>query len=327
MTSRQKYLKKIYKKFKKRFPDEPTLLSRDRRILEHLVFAIFYENASFSRADSAFKAIEEYFIDWNEIRVAKAWEIADVILEVVPDFPEARTASERLRRLLQRIFEEIHKFDLEDLRTKGIDEFAFFLDKVNFATPFMRAYVARFVYGAPVFPLDELSATVMRPLDLIESDGKREIIPELFDSFDAEELTSFFFALHEVGAEYGVEATQNDIRAFIYSIDYLAAERSWESRLEERENYDPIYIAKSLAKVEKENRQKRPVSMDLGEESYDDDDSDGLDESNSSIESEDYLNGPYESLEGSGGDGFSGGAKRGYSEAEFSGEKTKMRDD
>ena len=110
MSSRQKEFKKLYKKLKKRYPDDPVVLSRDRKTLEHLVFAVFLENAKREAACAAFDAMERYYIDWNEIRVSTANEIADVV-DMIPD---ATRAGERLRRLLQWIFDATYKFDLEE---------------------------------------------------------------------------------------------------------------------------------------------------------------------------------------------------------------------
>ncbi len=125
--------------------------------------------------------MENYFVDWNEIRISKAREIADV----VPGLPEPAVAGERLRRLLQWIFDETYKFDLEDMRTKGRETVCEFLKTVPYSTAFMNDYVALFGFGNGNFPLDEGALRVLRLLGFVAvSDERREIVPDLDEALD-----------------------------------------------------------------------------------------------------------------------------------------------
>ncbi len=277
MSSRQKELKKLYKKLKKRYPDDPVVLSRDRKMLEHLVFAVFLENAKREAACAAFAAMERYYIDWNEIRVSTANEIADVV-DMIPD---ATRAGERLRRLLQWIFDATYKFDLEDLRAQGRNGVLEFLKTVPFSTSFMNDYAALFGVGEGPLPLSEGALRVLRLLDfvVVSADG-REIAPELDGAFEGDEAFDFFFALHELGAEMLDDELRDDAIKFLRSIDAAVDERSWKSFVEPTGPTDPREIARLVAKQEK--RQKRASTplideIDMLDDAIEGDDLDGDD--------------------------------------------------
>ncbi|MBR2006172.1 MAG: hypothetical protein IKK39_14540 [Thermoguttaceae bacterium] len=277
MSSRQKEFKKLYKKLKKRYPDDPVVLSRDRKTLEHLVFAVFLENAKRESACAAFDAMERYYIDWNEIRVSTANEIADVV-EMIPD---ATRAGERLRRLLQWIFDETYKFDLEDLRAQGSGALLEFLKSVPFSTAFMNDYAALQAFGEGAIPLSEGAMRALRLLDfvVVSADG-REIVPELDGAFEADEALDFFFSLHELGVEMLDDDKRDAAIKFLRSIDAAVDERSWQPFVEPSGPTDPREIARLVAKQDK--RQKRASTplideIDMLDDAIDGDDLDGDD--------------------------------------------------
>jgi len=277
MSSRQKEFKKLYKKLKKRYPDDPVVLSRDRKTLEHLVFAVFLENAKRESACAAFDAMERYYIDWNEIRVSTANEIADVV-DMIPD---ATRAGERLRHLLQWIFDETYKFDLEDLRAQGSDALLEFLKSVPFSTAFMNDYAVLRTFGEGAIPLSEGAMRALRLLDFVavSADG-REIVPELDGAFEADEAFDFFFALHELGAEMFDDDKRDAAIKFLRSIDAAVDERSWKPFVEPTGPTDPRDIARLVAKQDK--RQKRAAAplideIDMLDDAIDGDDLDGDD--------------------------------------------------
>ncbi|MBR4834435.1 MAG: hypothetical protein IKU86_08935 [Thermoguttaceae bacterium] len=278
MSSRQKELKKIYKKLKKRYPDEPVVLARDRKLLEHLVFAVFLENAKRETACAAFDAMERYYIDWNEIRVSTANEIVDVVGPI----PDATRVGERLRRFLQWIFDATYKFDLEDLRARGRDAVVEFLKTVPFSTPFMNDYAALFGCGEGSLPLSEGAMRALRLLDfvVVSADG-REIVPELDGAFEGDEALDFFFALHELGAEMFDDERRADALKFLRSLDAAVDERSWKPFVEPTGPTDPREIARLVAKQEK--RQKRAATplideIDMLDDAIESDDLDGEDD-------------------------------------------------
>lgn len=294
--SRQKDVKVFFKKLTKRYPDEPITLSRDRKILEHLVSAAFLENASFKHARSAFIELQNYFIDWNEIRIAKSDEISRVINSYSAEQSVAFASNgdsnfvgDRLRRLLQWIFDKTYKFELEDLRSNGIVELRTFLDSIPYCTPFMSDYVALFGMGEACVPLDESSMRVLRLLDYVVVEGEKEIVPALQGAFKESDARSFFFALHNLASELSDSATSESAMKFLVSLDSNAAKRSADPLVKSKTPVDPSEIARMYL------RQQRPAkgafpnagqmygdfddeSDERQDESYDSSFGDGLDD-------------------------------------------------
>ena len=267
MAARQKDVKTFFKKLRKRYSNDPAVLSRDRKILEHLVFAIFLENATFAQARAAFIELQRYFIDWNEIRVSTANEIASVIGNV----PDPVRAGERLRRLLQWIFDNTYKFELEDYRAKGREEVLEFLKTVPFSTPFMNDYAVFFGFGGSNIPLDENCFRVLRLLGYVSVVDGKEVAPCLDGSFKENEAREFFFALHEFAFELSQENTKKEAMKFLSAFDASVSKRSDKPQVEPSFPTDPLEIARLLSKREPRQKNSMPSSSEMLESEMDDD--------------------------------------------------------
>ena len=75
------------------------------------MYAALLENSTFDKADTAYTVLENYYIDWNEIRVCSLRELADTLT----DLPHPEAAADRVRKALQGIFEKTYMFELEEL--------------------------------------------------------------------------------------------------------------------------------------------------------------------------------------------------------------------
>lgn len=280
MVARQKDVKSFYTKLKKRYPDDPAVLSRDRKILEHVVFAIFLENSTFQQARAAFIELQRYFIDWNEIRIAKADEIARVVNSLkASEQPsdEALRVGERLRRLLQWIFDKIYKFELEDQRASGAAALTSFLDDVPYCTSFMKKYVALFGFGEPVVPLDENSMRVLRLLgNVVLADGK-ETTPLLDNAFKEADARGFFFALHELGCELKNSSTRDEAMEFLVGFDSAVRNRSAEPLVKSEVPTDPAEIARMYSRQERRAKNSMPTGGSMIGD-FDDDSDDKQDD-------------------------------------------------
>ncbi len=279
MATRQKNkdIVNFCKKLKKRYPNDATVLSREHKVLEHLVFAIFLENATFEQARSSFNKLERYFIDWNEVRVSKANEIANVIGNV----PNAFKIGERLRRLLQWIFDKTFKFDLEDVRAKGVEETLSFLKSVPFSTRFMNEYVSLCGFGTKVFPMDEGVLRAFRLLGWVKVCDEQEVVPALDLVSDDADFLKLFFAAHTLGSELMDETTQKGAIKFLTTVDPGVAKRSFEPLVESALPTDPSEIAKLFAKRERHPKNVSASAMMnamFGDETMDSDDIDESDD-------------------------------------------------
>ncbi|MBQ2555946.1 MAG: hypothetical protein II561_05260 [Thermoguttaceae bacterium] len=255
-------VKTLLKKLKKRRALDTKALPRDRKLLEHLVFALLLEDYSLANARSAFAELQRYFIDWNEIRVARAYEI----VEVITDSPDSKATivSERLRRILQWIFDEKYKFDLEEYRAKGSGALLEFLESIPYCTRFMREYVAVFAFGENGVPLDENSLRALRLLGAVSVVDGKEVATCLKILKDSD-ATDFFFALHELGVELADPKTRGAARKFLRAFDSEIDNRSESPLVESAVPTDPRDIAKMCMKNRRAQRPTMPPVDDVDE--------------------------------------------------------------
>lgn len=262
-ASNRKIIKKLYAKLAKRYTAYPAdCLDKNRDILEHLVYAIFLENASFEAANQCFSVLESYFVDWNEVRVSTAYELAEVFASVY----EPERTGERIRRTLQYIFESLYKFDLEEFRARGPAETFDYLQSIPYSTDFVKSYTVNFVFKMQDIPLDEGALRVLRLLDIVQVNEKnREEVEGLASPFTQAERLDFFRGLHMLGLEMLDDSRRPNAIKFIKEIDDKADQRSWIPLVDLSEITDPVLIARQLSR--KEHKTKLPLALALDEES------------------------------------------------------------
>ncbi|MDO5565744.1 MAG: hypothetical protein Q4G59_03735 [Planctomycetia bacterium] len=260
-SSNRKIIKKLYAKLAKRYTDHPECLDKSREVLEHLVYAAFLENASFEAANQCFSVLESYFVDWNEIRVSTARELGEVFASV---YQPERTG-ERIRRILQYIFESLYKFDLEEFRARGPVEMLEYLQSIPYSTDFISSYTVNTVFKMQDIPLDEGSLRALRLLDLVEvNERNREYVEGLGNAFTQSERFEFFQCLHAFGLEMLDEARRPAAIELLKEIDSDVDQRSDIPLVDLSEITDPFLIAKQLSR--KEHKPKMPIALAMDEE-------------------------------------------------------------
>jgi len=199
-----------------------------RTVLETLMYAALLENASFDKADLAYTVLENYYIDWNEIRVCTVRELADTLT----DLPDPEAAADRVRKALQGIFEKTYTFDLEEMRKKGkaLAEHIKTLESMSAGTPYMIQYVAQVALDGHLIPFDEASLRIMRRLGLsqVSSDG-REVCIGLDRVILKKSGLTFATQLHHFAANYYDVPDSPELLSQLSAIDRGAVNRSWIS--------------------------------------------------------------------------------------------------
>lgn len=197
-----------------------------KKVLEHLIYAACLENASFEAADAAFAVLTHHYIDWNEIRVSTAKEIADTF----PKHPEPFAAGERIHKTLQSVFETMYVFDLEDLAKKNIAQSMGYLKSIPACSRFMSDYTNLMAFGGHVIPLCELSLRIFRLLDLthVDSDKTKETVPAIERAIAKTQGLQSFMLLHQFAAEHAKNSDSPILHNLLNSIDSNSAARSFE---------------------------------------------------------------------------------------------------
>src|SRR5262249_50851548 len=146
----------------------------DRTALEHLLYGCLLENARFEAADEAFAKLKELYFDWNEVRVTTVTELA----EGMNGIPDAPAAAQRVKRSLQSVFEGSYSFDIELLKKQNLGKAEKDLEKVNGATPFVRAYVTQNALGGHSIPASKGAIEVLYAVGVInDTEADKGIVP------------------------------------------------------------------------------------------------------------------------------------------------------
>ena len=198
-----------------------------RSVLATLMYAALLENATFDKADLAYAILENYYIDWNEIRVCSVRELADTLI----DLPHPEAAAVRVRQSLQGIFEQTYMFDLEEMRKKGkaLSEHFNTLESMSAGTPYMLQYVAQIALDGHIIPFDEASLRIMRRLGLsqLSQDSGREICLGLDRVILKKSGLTFAAQLHHFAAGYYDVPDSPELLSLLSAIDPKAVDRSW----------------------------------------------------------------------------------------------------
>ena len=198
-----------------------------RTVLETLMYAALLENATFDKADLAYTVLENYYIDWNEIRVCSVRELADTL----SDLPDPEAAAERVRKALQGIFEKTYMFDLEDMRKKGkaLADHIKTLESMSAGSPYMIQYVAQVALDGHLIPFDEAALRIMRRLGLsqVSSDGTKEICIGLDRVILKKSSLTFAAQLHHYAAGFYDVPDAPELLSQLSVIDREAVNRSW----------------------------------------------------------------------------------------------------
>ena len=227
-TKNQK-IEALVKLVQKRCRGSGLISPPQRTVLETLMYAALLENATFDKANAVYAVLENYYIDWNEIRVCSVRELADTLT----DLPDPEAAAKRVRNALQGIFEKMYTFDLEEMRKKGkaLAEHIKSLESMSAGTPYMLQYVAQVALDGHLIPLDEASIRIMRRLNLshVSNDGMRELCIGLDRVILKKKGLTFAAQLHHFAASYYDVPDSPELLSLLSAIDREAVNRSWAS--------------------------------------------------------------------------------------------------
>ncbi len=217
--SRTAQIVKIHKVLKKYY--KPVNPEPNRSVIEQLLFACCLENAPYDAAEEAFAALSHNFFDWNEVRVSTVRELA----EEMPRLPDPSAAAQRIKRVLQSIFDATYGFDLEDLRKLNLGPATEKLAKLDGTTSFSVAYVVQAALGGHAIPVDQ---GVIKALEVADM-----ITPEEIPSCQIHGLEravakpkGFEFAslLHQLGADFIANPQSPAVLQILLDLNPAAAE-------------------------------------------------------------------------------------------------------
>ncbi len=242
--SRTAQFAKLYKILKKYY--KPISYETNRTVLEQLAFACLLEDAHCERAEEAYAALTHTYFDWNEIRVTSVTELA----EVTSMLPDPRAAGQRLKRVLQSIFEDTYSFDLEDKRKQNIGAVIKWMEKLDGCTRFVIAFVVQMALGGHAIPVDTSTLKVLRLVDLIsDKDLQAGVVPGLERAVSKAKGVEFGSLLHQLGADFAVNPFSPALREILLQICPEAEQRLPKRRAERTAQSQPTETATQAAEA------------------------------------------------------------------------------
>ncbi len=140
--------------------------------LEVLVLAVLRQNASLAQAQAAMELLDEEFVDFNEMRVAPAKDISDLM---AGDMPDARAKAQQIIDGLNRIFDHENRLDFEHTADMGKRELRTHLQDALGLSSYVEAYLVLYLFDGRALPVDE------RLVERLKADGLADAKADISD--------------------------------------------------------------------------------------------------------------------------------------------------
>lgn len=247
-SSRSTKINKIQKVLKKA-GYQPVATDPQRSVIEHLLFAACLENAKYDAAEQAFAALVHNFFDWNEVRVTTIRELA----EELACLPDPAGAAQRIKEILQSIFETRYAFDLEELRKENLGPATERLQKARGVTSFAASYVVQAALGGHAIPIDAATMSVMQALDLATpEDAETGIVPGLERAVPKNKGVEFGSMLHQFAVDFAATPHKPELRKCLLEVDPEAGPRLPKRRSRAAPEGDVEAAAGGEARIERQ---------------------------------------------------------------------------
>ncbi len=211
--NRAKVIEKLHRVLRKHYKAVPF---SGESVLEALVWACCLEDASYADAQRALEAIREEFFDWNDVRVATIKELAGVLSHL----PDPQGCAQRLRTVLQQLFESRYSFDLEWLRKEKLGKVSKYLEEKIRCTPFVTAYVMQNALGGHAIAVDRAAWEVFRLLGLTsEKDEQARRVPGLERAVPKTKGREFVSLLHQFAVQWAAKPNSTSLRKILEEVD------------------------------------------------------------------------------------------------------------
>jgi len=229
LSPRAAQFEKLFKVLRKYY--QPVFPDPNLPVLDHLLRACCLENAGYQAAETALAALFHEFFDLNEIRVSTVRELA----EVMACLPDPAAAAQRIKRILQHVFEESYTFSLEELRKGTLGSAIERLQKIDGVTPFAVAYVVQSALGGHAIPIDSGTMEVLKILELVtDKDVAAWQVPGLERAIPKSKGIEFGSLLHQLGADF----TANPFNPMVHEV-LVAVHPGAKERLPKRRSPPP----------------------------------------------------------------------------------------
>lgn len=164
-------IQKLYRTLTRRYPKVQKV--GYEKVIDAIVYAVISAEVTEKTADSIMKKFNDYFVDWNDLRVSRTEEIAEVIGK---DDAVAVSIASRLTTVLNSIFNQFHQVGLEGLKKIGKRPAKQALEKIDGASRFVVDYCMLTTLGGHAIPLTERVIKYLKDNELVDPDADQQDI-------------------------------------------------------------------------------------------------------------------------------------------------------
>lgn len=158
--------------------------------LRALVLGVLQESCDDGRAQKAAAALDEEFVDVNELRVATELELTNL---VGPGYPAAMDRAVRLREILMSLFDGEGRLTIDRVAAMNKKEQRAHLRSLPAMTPFIEGYVSLLGFGQTAMPVDEPMRAYLVSEGVLEPEATVEDAQKFLESnLKADEYWPFF---------------------------------------------------------------------------------------------------------------------------------------
>jgi endonuclease III len=162
-------LQRLYRELRRAHPDVEKTTYDDP--VEALICGIISERMSESAAQKAFRDITRSFVDWNDLRVSRVEEVAEVLGR---SSSCGRATALALTAALRGIFDEHHRISLQTLKKLGKRPARQDLEKIDGVSRFVINYCLLTSLEAHAIPITEHMADYLKQNGFVEANADEE---------------------------------------------------------------------------------------------------------------------------------------------------------
>lgn len=152
-------LKRAHPKVDKTTYDDP---------IEALIYGVVSERLTDAAAQRAMKEFHQTFVDWNDLRVARAEEIVEILQE---DTAVSRATALALTAVLHAVFDEYHTLSLQTLKKIGKRPAKQVLEALDGVSPYVVDYCMLTSLQGHAIPLTEPMVAHLKRNDIVDPEA------------------------------------------------------------------------------------------------------------------------------------------------------------
>jgi endonuclease III len=144
-----------------------------KEVVDAIIHGLVSAELTEQEAKAAVQRFSDYFVDWNDLRVSRAEEVVEALGS---DTLATRAVALAIIRVLNSIFNEYHKLNLEALRKAGKRPARQALEKLDGISRFAVDYCMLTSLHGHAIPLTEKMTEYLKLNELVDPDADKQQI-------------------------------------------------------------------------------------------------------------------------------------------------------